>query len=614
MRRIALVFALLLSAVVLAAALPDGGVNRTAFARFADFGSAEDFSAEQDIYFPKPPSNYWLWGMRDAKKFIRYENEDRFYWVTKPANPEQFTTARVLKSWYSAKVRIRALDEPATQGMLAIRFKDNLPEPTTVEVTTNKGWAKLGTLGGAFDHKWKVATFPFNTQKAMNDGQGYEVRIGRGDYGDLRADLPIDWVGLATQSVAVPGPAPGFWPDKTPSRFSRLRQTQEYVPGEGPRFLAGVLVKGMREGSWKQYHKDHINAVIFQGWETIWKRHWARYASGNYQDRIRYGFPDFVEACAENQLLCTSQFFTDTRSYWIDRQYGSEEAVLDTLYEVMKFNRKAKGNLGWYIKDEADHNDESWGSPPEFLLQMHNLAKKADPDRPVIALFQGWKPGAFKMFDDSFDVAAFDVYPVGAGRRVTEIADRIERMRDEVGPGKALWAVIEAHEGEHVKKLGRQLTAAETLVQGYLCLTHDIQGVFYYIGNEATYIDFDNMPGPAAGMRQFFAEVNGPGGMADFFLPGSQTIARTGVRSTGNLTTVSTDAVHFIYKRKADGKNLLVAINTRNVPKDKVKIVISGLMPGREVKVRFEDRSLTSNDRKAIVDSFEPYGRHVYEW
>lgn len=603
---------MLLAVFLMAATAPDGGVVREGFIRFADLGTADDYNPENGVFFPKAPENYWLWGMRDASEYIHYENDKQFYWVTTPRNPERYTNSRVLKNNYSAKLRIKALDKPAPHGVLAIRFKDNLLQPTSVEVMDDKGWRLLGKLGGAFDHAWKVATFDFDSAKAIDDGGSYVVRLGRGDFGDLRGDLPIDWVGLSVQRVPVPPPTPGFWPAKTPSRFARLSQTMEYVPGEGPTLLAGVLVKGMRRGTWKRYHETHVNAVIFQGWETFWKRHWEQYRSGNYQDRIRYGFPDFVEACAEEKLLCTSQFFTDTRSYWIKRQYGGEEAALDTLYEVMKFNKNAKGNLGWYLKDEADHNDSTWGSPPEFILQLHNLAKKADPDRPTIVLFQGWKADSFKMYDNAFDVAAFDVYPLGAGRRVTEISDRIERMRQEVGPGKALWAVIEAHEGEHVQKLGRQLTAAETLVQGYLCLAHDVHGVFYYIGNEATYIDFEDMPGPAAGMKQFFKEVNGPGGLAPWFYPGVTTMARTGVKST--ITDVDSDAIHFIYKRKASGENLFIAVNTGAAPKDDITMTISGLGIGGAARVLFENRTLPIGADHTITDSFGPYERHVYVW
>jgi hypothetical protein len=615
MRRMWWILIVLVPALAWAAWTPDGGVDRSTFDRFADMGTAQDFSPERGVYFPTGDENYWLWGMRDASTFIHYENEDRFYWVTKPRHPEDFTTARTLKSNYSAKVKILPLDAPAKNAMLAIRFKDNLLQPTTIELRTTKNWVKLGQIGGAYDHKWKTGVLTLDTTEALAYDGGITVRIGRGDYGDLRGDLPIDWIGLAKQKVAVPGPTPGFWPKKELSRFARLAQTMEYAPGDGPKLLTGLLVKGMREGTWKRYQDSHVNAVIFQGWETVWKRKWERYSSGNYQDRIRFGLPDFLEACAKHDLLCTSQFFTDTRSYWIKRQYGSEEAVLDELSQVMKFNREAAGNLGWYLKDEADHNDDTWGSPPEFVLQLYNLAKKADPARPTIVLFQGWKPGSFAMYDNAFDVAAFDVYPVGSGRKATEISDRIERMRQETAPGKALWAVIEAHEGQHVQKLGRQLTAPETLVQGYLCLAHDVQGVFYYVGNESTYIDFEDMPGPAAGMKQFFKEVNGPGGIASFFLPGAVTVTRTDGPSSGiRLTKVNSDAIHFIYKRKATGENMFVAVNTRNVEKSNVKIQITGLLPTRTLKVMFEDRTIQPDNAGAFKDTFGPYERHVYTW
>lgn len=612
MRRLLFALAVIPLLAIAADYLPDGGVDRSSFVRFADFGTDQDYSHTSDVYFPKPPENYWLWGMEDAKKFIRYEKPGRFHWVTKPTLAGNYTNARVLKSYYSAKIRIQPLNSPSRQANLAIRYKDNLLQPTTVEQFDQGQWVKIGELPGKFDHNWKVAVLPVKTQATALESGTYLIRIGRGDYGDLNGDLPIDWVGLATKKVNPLPPIPGFWPQLEPSAFAGIGRTQEYVPGKGPKFLAGVLVKGMRKKSWERFAQHHVNSIIFQGWETQWRRHWEIYTSGAYNDRVRAGFPEWMEECAKNNLLCTSQFFTDTRSYWIERQYSNEYDALDVLGEVMKFNRNAAGNLCWYLKDEADHNDSTWGAPVEFIIQLYNRQKKYDPTRAAAILFQGWKPGSFAAFKDVLDIAAFDVYPLGAGRKVTEISDRIERMRHEVGPEKALWAVIEAHEGEHVRKLGRQLTAAETLVQGYLCLAHDLHGVFYYIGNEATYIDVDEMPGPWSGMKQFFAEVNGPNGLASWFVPPARTLARTGVAN--DKTGAEDSAIHFIYKRNGQNRPLLIAVNTTPRKKQSSTLFVEDLPAGTTVKVMFENRTLVAGDNGQIQDNFAPYARRVYTW
>ncbi|HPM77921.1 MAG TPA: hypothetical protein PK961_12575 [bacterium] len=610
MRRLWLVLLFLPLVAVAADYAVDGGVDRAQFVRFNDFGATTDFEANMPVYFPKPPENYELWGMKDGA-YVRYENPKRFYWVTKPSNPGAYTTARVIKSYYAAKVRLAPVAGARGRGALAIRYKDNLLAPVSVHLHTSKGWTQIGALGGKFDHAWKVATLPFDFGAAAVESGTWLAQIGSGAYGDLRGDLPVDWIGLALKNPTVPAPTPGFWPTPAPSKFPKLAKTMSYAPGQPPVFIAGVLVKGMRVGSWKTFADAHANSIIYQGWETKWKRLWEVYAADKYQDRVRAGFPDWMEECAKNKLLCTSQFFTDTRSYFIERQYGNEYEVLDTLGEVMKFNARAAGNLCWYLKDEADHNDESWGSPPEYLLQLWNLQKMNDPDRPAAILFQGWKPGAFAAFNEMMDIAAFDVYPLGAGRAVTEISDRIERMRAEVGSDKALWAVIEAHEGEHVRNLGRQLTKDETLVQGYLSLAHDVHGVFYYICNEAAYIDVAEMPGPWAGMKQFFAEVNGPGGIAHWFLPGSVTLARTGLPS--NRAAVDDSAIHFVYKRDAQNRSLLVAVNTSRHAKE-AEFVIGDLPALTGVQVLFENRTLTAKNNGSLSDSFQPYERHVYRW
>ena len=105
MRRLWLVLLFLPLVAVAADYAVDGGVDRAQFVRFNDFGATTDFEANMPVYFPKPPENYELWGMKDGA-YVRYENPKRFYWVTKPSNPGAYTTARVIKSYYAAKVRL----------------------------------------------------------------------------------------------------------------------------------------------------------------------------------------------------------------------------------------------------------------------------------------------------------------------------------------------------------------------------------------------------------------------------------------------------------------------------------------------------------------------------
>ncbi|MCZ7584218.1 MAG: hypothetical protein M5R36_13260 [Deltaproteobacteria bacterium] len=576
--------------------------------RFGDFGTATDYDATRPVYFPKGV-NYWFWGMTDPKKFIVYETPKEYFWVTTPNKPGDYVGARLLSHFHQGFVRAKPIDAGETVS-LVIRFKDNLLQPVSVWARTGGEWLKLGTMGGSYDHAWTSAVFSAPRSKLGTVDGDWEFRIAQGEFGDLIGFLPIDWVKVTTDDPYTAEPkAEGFWPALPSSKFRRIGKTMAMREDGTARFTAGVMVKGMRKGSWKEFAKAGVNHLDLQAWEFEWRRKWEQYGDDRFGDRVRFGFPDWNDACREARIGCSVQFFTDSRAYWIENQYHGEKEMLDVMEEVVGFNKKHPANELWFPVDEPDHEDATWGAPPEFVRQMALRIRRADPDTPIWINFQAWKPRIYELYRDTFDIASFDAYPLGGGRPITEIVDRMKDINEQLGDAEGRWAVVEAHDGEHFEKSKRQLTAEETLVQGYLALVHGAQGVIYFIDNQGRYIDPADMPGPWKGIKQFSTETTDrKNGLESFLIPTAEILDTMG--KSGKIVSTS-PAIHFTLRKRLDGVYALIAVNVSRSEIKEVTLYVQGLQEKTPIGALFEDRAFAAGDGK-IVDDFPGYGRHVY--
>ncbi|MCB9475972.1 MAG: hypothetical protein H6685_03815 [Deltaproteobacteria bacterium] len=589
-------------------ALAFGGRLAAAEEFSADFGTAEDFNAERPIYFPKD-KNYWLWGMEKPAEYIQYENEKEFYWATVPRKPEKYVGARVLKSHHVARLHAKMIPG-ATTLRLAIRYKDNLLSPVTVwALGKDDEKSKIGELGGKFDHQWKTEVLAVSVGALSVEDGTVAFQIGNKDYGDLTGDLPIDSVGFADTTLAAEPPQAGYWPKQPPSKFADIGKTLVYEPGDKPTFVAGVMTKSMRVGTWKEFAAAGCNHIDLQAWEFNWSRQWDIYADENYSDRVRFGFPDWNDACKDAGVGCSVQFFTDTRAWWIQNDYHGEAEVIDKIGQVVQMNKTTKANRVWYPVDEPDHDDVTWGAPLEFTMAVSQRIRREDPDTPIFINFQAWKPGIFKLYEEAYDVAAFDVYPLGVGRSPLEIVNRMEAMNRQLGDRKGKWAIVEAHEGDHVNRFGRQLTHQETLVQAYLAITHGAQGILYFVDKEGRYIDTTEMSEPWLGVKTFCSDItNEKTGIESFLVPPARTVDQMGEKGV-----VDTDnaAIHFLLKEKPNGERALIAVNARNALLTDVHITIKGLPADAVIERRFGPGAVR-REGNDIIDDFNGYERHVY--
>ncbi len=574
--------------------------------RFADLGGTEDGNKSADIYLA-PDWSFWGGG-KNWDRFIRYENDEEFRWATTPRKKEKYISSRVQKSVYAGQIRIRAFAKKPAKVYLAIRYKDNLVSPAATYINKNGQLVSLGSFGGKLDRAWKTALFTVGADKlAATDGY-YRFQIGRSDYNGIEGDLPLDWVKLSTKPITPEPDKPGFYPKRVPSRFDNLAKTQIYSEGGKPLFPMGMCMLGLRTVTFDQLKKAHLNSLMLLGWELSFDSKRRVYSGDRYSDRLSAGVPDLIDMAERSGINLMPCPGTDTRSYWIQKQYGSEGKALTALERGFAKNSGAKSLLAWFIKDETDHDDDTWGSPEEFIQQVYNAQKRADPSKPTLVNFQGWKTGQYPRYMDAADIVAFDSYPIGRGDSGRAIAVYADRMRKEVKGKKALWAIVEAYDREHVAKIGRQMTKKETLVQAYIAIAHGMQGVFFFVGNSNPYIDLAEMTGPWGGITQAGSEFLGPQGIEYYLKAPAKPMH---IADTDGKNLASEKEIHVGIFEGPDKSQMMVAANDCSDAIDDVTIKWPGLAAGRTIEVRFESRTITSLDG-AVKDNFSDFGRHVY--
>jgi hypothetical protein len=244
----------------------------------------------------------------------------------------------------------------------------------------------------------------------------------------------------------------------------------------------------------------------------------------------------------------------------------------------------------------------------EFVQQLYNAQKRADPGRPAFVNFQGWKPNQYRAYIDAADIVGFDLYPIGGGSPAANIGKWADRARTEVAGRRPIFAIVEGYEGEHVQSMGRQLTPEEVLVQGYIAICHGVHGLFYFFSAAPNYIDPSEAPGPWKGIAQMCREIlSAQEGLHRYLVPPSRVVEYP---EEHKLLAAGEKSIHYILREAADGAQALITVNDSPGERKGVYLRYDGL-PDTEIRVLFEDRTLRSKAGK-IYDDFPGYGRHVY--
>lgn len=238
-----------------------------------DFGDSDDFSASSGIYLvrfdwegPNIP------GGGNYGEFIHQERPSDYRVFTTSDNGPGFVRARTIRMSTCAEFFTSALGTGDTV-YLGIRYKDNLPlfyGPEPVYAFNGSEFVRIGSLGGAFDHSWKVEVIAVSPSDVKSSEGKYRFKIGSGTYGSgLKSDLAIDRIELATtreQLLAEPA-VPGYYPAKEDIYPGMNKGTPWYVDGR-PFFPVGFAAgwTGMSESGFQKVAGAGFNTLLFYNW------------------------------------------------------------------------------------------------------------------------------------------------------------------------------------------------------------------------------------------------------------------------------------------------------------------------------------------------------------
>ncbi len=266
------------------------------------------------------------------------------------------------------------------------------------------------------------------------------------------------------------------------------------------------------------------------------------------------------------------------------------EADLQT-YLANSMNRSV---LLTYTTDEPDSSQTSL----EELVKIGDMVKKIDPNHPT-----GWiitMPDNYKAYAKCSDILVEDHYPVLKSSGIVPppnymgVARAVDLQNDAGGGKKPVHSLIQGfdfaeYNGGTVTHDNHRPTGDEVLLMSYLAAIHGAKGIMIWTARDTVIMDGMNMV--AGRLRSLSPALLSP------------TLA--GEVKVGPGSGI----VESLAKRGENGSILVITANPTQTP------VLAGFTMKRsikEVRVLFEDRTITPKDR-SFSDIYQPASTHVYE-
>ena len=572
---------------------------------------------------------------------------------------------RAIKPIYVAEVR---LAPTAPWRSLTIRYKDNLfppgidryrPKPAvTAAVWDGTAFRTVATLESRRDHAWKSVVVPLD--RARPTEKGYlAVRLGGGPWGrnEFYGSALVHRLVTSTapaSAVEPEAPRAGFWPDVPERPQRRFGERGFHRPDGRPAFPIAATIPML------DYHPEQFENLAWAGFNTAfavvsgegagWAAWTSRRSEPTRRGDVYLGLPEKLEAYRRAGLDVVVWNQTDTRRWWVRhwgrkgkggvdpwflaRPYrrlydGTAQGVVRVWRQALRDYARHPSVVGWYLKDEFDHDDDTWGSPEETVRQLYALVAREAPNLSTFVGAMAWKPGMLEAARDLGDIVAFDRYPSGdEGSPRGETAQWAEAARRAVDPGQ-MWVSIAALSRAYREKDFRDPARWEPIETGvrfqyYLALVHGAQMVWTFgdVGPRSRYGERGLAWWTA--LREANREVAALG--LPFLHAGAgRTLGRSVAASEPSRNapyplepsvegdgTSGHPQVSTLYREARDGTRVLLALNEWSRPASRVPLRIEGLRAGQCVTVLFEGRSACAPREGILVDDFGPYARHVY--
>jgi len=565
-----------------------------------DLGDSDDFLTTSQIYLERYgwEGNYNIPG--DDADFIHQETADSFWVFTTAPVQQDLIKSRTIQMTTNAEFYASAIGQGNTV-YLGIRYKDNLPDyygATPVYSYNGSDWVEIGSLGGDFDHQWKVEVIAVSPSDVSIANNRYRFKIGEGIWSrGLKGFLSIDRIELATSAaeLTVEADRPGFYPAADDGNFTGLHKDSPWYDENGdPFFPIGFAAgwTGMSESLFQKVADGGFNTLVFYNWMDISDP----YAAGDVWDVLpsagHYGFSEFLDECEQRNLKTIGVFQNDIKYFVVQNYYGSEHNCLEYIKSSVARNKNHPALLAWSPVDEPDHSSlPKFYAPAEWCMSIKNAIREADPDHPIYALEMGWRAGAFGHFKDICDYQGHDVYP-DFGESISLIGERADQLVAETGGEKPFITYLKAYDRESSQ-------AFMSLAEAYLAVIHGANGIFYW--------DLGSSDPIWSTLTQIAGEVNV---LNHVLLPPAATLD---VNGDNGLCVANSAQIENAYKRGADNNGYIIAVNTENSAANGVQFTVAGLEAGTEINVLFESSTITSA-AGTFTDDFGAYGRRVYKY
>lgn len=566
-----------------------------------DFGDDDDFSNSSTIYLIREAweNNFNIPG-GDAD-FIHQETDSSFWIFTEAPNQPGLIKARVIRMTTCAEFQTDTIPSFSDSLFLGIRFKDNLPKVYgAMPVYSHNGasWVQIGTIGGLYDHTWKVAVIVVpKIHLSINNGN-YRFKLGKGFWDSgLTGDLPLDRIELASTraELTVEPDDPGFYPAAGDGNFPNLTKDSCWSVDNKPFFPIGFAAgwTGMSEDVWQNMADAGFNTILFYNWMQISDPYAAGEVWGILPSSGHYGFLEFLNKSEEAGLKVIGVFQNDIKYAVVQNYFKSEAATLNFIKDVCATHRGHPALLAWSPVDEPDHSYiPEFYAPLEWCMAIKDAIRQGDPTHPLYALEIRWRKGGFGHYKDITDFQGYDVYPA-FGDPVSLIGQRADHLIEETQGEKPFIAFLKAYD-----RTAQQ--AYMSFAEAYLALIHQANGIFYWsYGDSAPLWDT---------LSKIANEVNA-------LNPALLTSAYTlDINGKNNLcTNTQNPQIEQTFKKGNDSKGYILAVNTENQPTNAIQFTVEGLEPGTEIQVLFENRTITAGSG-TFQDNFPAYGRHVYQF
>ena len=298
---------------------------------------------------------------------------------------------------------------------------------------------------------------------------------------------------------------------------------------------------------------------------------------------------------------------------------SAREAWRDPRFE--KTIRHHPAVLAWYLADDTADN-----TSPEELRFLDSVSKALDPSRPTcqadaipFAGLEHMGVSRYSNYVSGSDICMPEIYPIRSDTTndthrlcVARIRSDMRMARRDIerccdGRPRAIWPILQAFQGW--VRWPWFPTSSELYAMSFAALAEGAQGITWYTysGWGKNY-GFAARPDYFAAMRRVSARI---GELIPFLMARTEAGgAKVRILSGPDRDPKGHVPVVCLVKRLG-GVRCMIAVNSAPEPVA-ARFDLSRPTSARRVRARWENRDVET-DGAGFVDSFEPFGVHVYE-